>query len=170
MAGLTWYYVLVADLQQPYQMSVAELPPSHSVKPKTHFPLSVAVRYTLDGKVVQAVNLSGANPLTIDECGRDDFQYWVIAPLVCDMDGVLLGELDKVVTASEARIVSIALSEHEDGNVCTIKVRGVPGETVHMTTFGVKAPGAFTADCVIAADGTAEIQIKSIFSRIKCAH
>ena len=151
-------------------MSAAELPPSLATKPRTDFPPSIAARYTLDGRVVEVVNFGDTNSLVIDKCGRADFQFWLIAPRICDLDGVLLGELDKIVTVSETRIESIVPSEFRDGNVCTVSMRGVPGETVHMTTYGFTASEAVTTSCLVAADGKVEMQITGDWSTISCTH
>lgn len=151
-------------------MSATELPPSLATKPRIDFPPSVVARYTLDGQVIEAVNFSNTNSLVIDKCGRSDFQYWLIAPMICNLNGVLLGELDKIVTVSEARIASITLSESRDGNVCTIAMRGSPGETVHMTTYGITTSEAVTTSCVVGADGGAEMQIKGDIGTVSCTH
>ncbi len=68
----------------------------------------------------------------------------------------ILGELEKVVTFSETRFVSIYTGGSGTYGVSMV---GVPGEVVYVTLF--KAPTALTAKCVISASGTAQLDVPS---------
>ena len=160
ISGLTWYYILAADLQDKYDMSLTELPPSRSVKPKTSFPESIAFRYNLRGTVSDTVFdvtkiSSNKDNLSIKECGRDDFQYWSIAPVLPIVNAALLGELDKVVNIAEQRILTVILY----GDAYVVKLRGAPGERVTMWSYGIKKNSVQTITCTIAADGMSTLAI-----------
>ena len=165
VSGYTWYYVLAVDNKDKYDLKPTELPPSESVKPKSSFPESVALQYNLDGTIkpgyVSIKDNSGNIPL--DTCGRDNFEYWVIAPVFPGTGGALLGELDKIVSVADKRILTIIVL----GDTYVIKLRGAPGETVNMSTFDMKSGRVKTAVCMIGSDGTGSF-VFSDASNISC--
>lgn len=90
----------------------------------------------------------------------DDFAVWSLAPI--ERNGwSLLGELDKWVGASSARIVSVDAHEKGPRGGITVTMRGVEGETI---TVGFADPDgdvrivncAFGIEAIIqiASDGS----------------
>lgn len=129
-----------------------ELPPSRFHKPQTSFPESLAFQYTLDGKLRRNIVHIKANTdlIPLKKCGRSDFEYWIIAPVFPGAGGALLGELNKIVTISEQRVLTVI--KFEDTYV--VKLRGAPNETVKMSTYDFSTSKIVTVNCTIAADGT----------------
>ena len=154
MTQWTWYHILAAEITDTYKLTAAELPPSHSVFPKSDFPSSVAFRKDLTGKVIEVVNFTSSSSLTIEPCGRQDFKYWTIAPLLEGTGMAILGELDKVITVSETRFKSIS----RFGSVYVISLVGAPGETVPITVYTVTGTAAVVT-CKMSSGGTAVLHI-----------
>ena len=165
VSGYTWYYILAVDNKDKYDLKPTELPPSKSVKPKSSFPESVALQYNLDGTIkpgfVSIKDNSGKIPL--DTCDRDNFEYWVIAPVFPGTGGALLGELDKIVSVADKRILTIIVL----GDEYVMKLRGAPGETVNMSTFDMNSGRVKTAVCTIGSDGTGTFAFSDA-SNISC--
>lgn len=158
----TWYYILTAELTSPYSMSPTELPPSHSTFPATSFPKSIAFQYTLDKKVTDMADIGSDMKLEVAECGKSDFQYWVIAPHF--PNGLaLLGELDKVTTVSEARFGPPVII----GDEVSMAVNGVPTENVSVTFYDVNKKTTMNVACTISDSGTNQVRASS--SGISCA-
>ena len=151
---MTWYYILAAELTSSYSMSASELPPSHSTFPATSFPRSIAFQYTLNRTVTKTADFGSDTKLDVEECGKSDFQYWVIAP--CLPNGIaLLGELDKVTTVSEVRFSDFVVSDSD----VTMKVNGVPTEQVSVTLYDVNKKKTMEISCTISDSGTNTLSV-----------
>ena len=159
----TWYYILTGDLASPYTLTAKELPPSHSTFPATSLPgPTVAFRYTLDGNISELVNF-GSNTsygpdtvLNIAQCGKSDFQYWVIPPFL-PVGYTLLGELNKITPVSEQRFSDITVGD----DTVTVKVNGVPTEEVPITVYDNSAKKTQVIECTISESGTNMLVIGS---------
>ncbi len=90
-------------------------------------------------------------PLT--KCGRDDFQYWAVAPVFPGTGGAFLGELNKIMSVSAQRVLTVI----KFGNTYVVKLRGAPGEVVYMSTYDLKSSKIVTANCTMASDGTGAV-------------
>ena len=159
---MTWYYILGADVSSDYSMPLTDLPPSHSLKPMTAFPQSIAVQYDISGAVSKPVMISGKTDpsevmLPISKCSTTDFQYWLIAPVLPKVQMALLGDLSKVVSMSEQRVLTVI----EFGTTYVVKLRGVPGEKVTMTTMGYTTGKMAAFPATIGQDGVGTIAISS---------
>ena len=152
--GVTWYYILAAELTSSYSMAANELPPSQSTFPVTSFPKSFAFQYTLDKTVTKTADFGSDTKLDVAQCGKSDFQYWVIAPYFSN-GFALLGELDKVTTVSEARFSDFVTSEDD----VTMKVSGVPTEEVSVTFYDMKNKKTVVISCTISDYGTNQISL-----------
>lgn len=137
--------VLGAELVSPYNVSLGELPlpPSGVAKAKEY----VAFQPSFSGKISAAMNVT---TLALPACGRADYQYWVLAPVVLD-ELVFLGEVGKVVSVSETRFKSIAYS----ANAVSVTMVGTAGEMVTMAvTIGSKSmDGLYYFTCKIPSSG-----------------
>ena len=159
---MTWYYILGADINTDYSMPLTDLPPSHSLKPKTAFPQSIAVQYSISGNVSKVVTIDGKTDpsmvmLSLSKCGTADFQYWLIAPVLPKVQMALLGDLSKVVSVSEQRVVTVI----EFGGTYVVKLRGAPGEMVTMTAMDYSTEKTATFSATIGQDGVGAIAIAS---------
>ena len=147
----TWYYILAAELTSSYSMSASELPPSHSLFPAT---LAIAFQYSLNKTVTKMTEFGSNMKLEVAECGKSDFQYWVIAPYF--PNGIaLLGELNKVTTVSETRFGHPVIN----GNEVTIMVNGVPKETVSVTFYDGSKDSTIEVLCPINDSGTNRLHV-----------
>ena len=135
-------------------MSANELPPSHSTFPATSFPKSVAFQYTLDKAVTKTVDFGSDTKLNVAQCGKSDFQYWVIAPYFSN-GYALLGELDKVTPVSEARFSGFVTSEDD----VVMMISGVPTEQVSVTFYDMKNQKTVVIACTISDFGTNQLSI-----------
>ena len=156
LAGLTWYYIVAAEIASPYELKAQELPPSRTTFPKTSFPLSLAFRYNLKGTILQAQNFTSFSTISIPTCDRTDFLYWVIAPVLPGNGVALLGELNKVVTVSETRFQNIVVYDSRD---FILNIVGDPGETVTLSTYLILLGKLNTASCQITEYGTASYRV-----------
>ena len=86
--------------------------------------------------------------LNISQCGKVDFQYWVIPPYLSH-GLILLGELNKIVPVSEARFGDIIITADD----VMVKVNGVPTEKVPITVYSMSTSKAKIVDCTISASG-----------------
>ena len=152
----TWYYVLTADLASPYTLTAKELPPSRSTFPATTLPFpTIAFRYTLDGNITEIVKFGTQlsfgpdTALNIAQCGKSDFQYWVIPPYI-PFGFSLLGELNKITPVSEQRFSDIIISD----DYVKVKVNGVPGEKVYVTVYENNVNVTQVMECTISESGT----------------
>ena len=94
--------------------------------------------------------------LEVDQCGKSDFQYWVIAPYF--LNGyALLGELDKITTVSEARF-SDFVSEGDD---IMMKVSGTPTEEVSVTFYDMNSDKAVMISCTIGDSGVNQLSLSA---------
>ena len=136
-------------MQTDYQLHLTELPPSQSVKPQSFFPPALAIQYTLDGTISRTSILNeNTDYLLISKCGRSDFQYWMIAPLLPNTNIALLGELDKVVTVSEQRVLTIMTI----GSTFIVRLRGAPMEIINMSVIDTNSK-LNSIQCTITSDG-----------------
>ena len=87
--------------------------------------------------------------LNITQCGKSDFQYWVIPPLF-PIGYTLLGELNKITPVSEQRFSDITISD----DTVTVKVNGVPTEKVPITVYDNSAKKTHVIECTISESGT----------------
>lgn len=157
IAGFTWYYIVAADITAPYNLMPSELPPSSTTFPKTSLPLSLAFRYDLKGDIYEAKNFTSYSSISIPICGRNDFQYWAVAPWLPGTEVAFVGELDKVVSVSESRIQNIV---HVNGEY-HIHIVGAPGETVKMTVYRILMDTSSTVTCQVSSFGAASLHITS---------
>ena len=158
------YYILVADLQGAYKLKPHELPPTKAVQPKTNWPYYVAFSYELGGKVTNQLNVTTKDSsIPLAPCGRSDFQYWVLSPIITSFDTVILGELDKIVTFSHTRFIDVTLRN----DVIMIYMIGAPGETVNVSFMNALTQDTATTQCVVGADGTATMK-GSIYNTFTC--
>ena len=107
MSSWTWYHILAADVADPYTLVPGDLPPSSSTFPASSFPKMLVFAYGIDEIVTSIVEFSDSMPLTVPKCGRGDFHYWTVAPVIENTGMVLLGDLTKVISISETRFVQI---------------------------------------------------------------
>ena len=135
--------ILGAEISSPYSVSLGELPlpPSGATKAKEY----VAFQHSFSGKISSAMNVT---TLEVPACGRSDYQYWILAPVVLD-ELVFLGEMEKVVSLSETRFKSIAYSAN------TVEMAGTAGEMVTVgATIGSKSTeGLKYFTCKIPSSG-----------------
>ena len=152
----TWYYIFTGDLSSPYTLTAKELPSTHSTFPASSLPApTIAFQYFLDGnvtKITQFGTPSDFGPdtkLNISQCGKVDFQYWVIPPYLMTHGLVLLGELNKIVPVSEARFSDIVITADD----VMVKVNGIPTEKVPVTVYSMSANKVWVVDCIISESG-----------------
>ena len=160
MKWLTWYHVIAAALNGDYALAAAELPPSRFSFPGTSFPTSVAFQHTLDGKVTTVLDFTASSKLMISKCGKTDFQYWTIAP-VLDNGWALLGELNKILTISETRFPDIEVRDPSDQQYLVV-LQGVAGEIVPVTLYNPKEKKTVTVSCTVGPAGTAVLLIPDL--------
>ena len=144
-------------------MSASELPPSHSTFPMSSFPKSIAFQYTLDKTVTRTVDFSSDSKLDVAQCGKSDFQYWVIAPYFSN-GYALLGELNKITSVSEARFSDIVTS----GDTVTIKISGVPTEEVSVTFYDMTNKKMEVVSCTISDSGVNQVTVDGSGSTASC--
>ena len=143
---------MAADLTEDYALTGSELPPSRHTFPASAMD-HVAFQYDVrTGKVFGIETVSSSTSITLEKCGKNDFKYVVMAPLL--QGGVaLFGELNKFVTVSETRFPSV---DHT-GERSFATVVGVPSETVTVTVYD--GQNTVTVDCVIGDSGRADLAI-----------
>ena len=91
-----------------YTLPPADLPPSSSIFPASSFPGMLAFTYRIDGVVTSVTEFSDEKPLAVPKCGRGDFRYWLVAPVIPYLNIALLGDLTKVISVSETRFTQIS--------------------------------------------------------------
>lgn len=112
------------------------------------------------------MNFTNYSRISIPICGRDDFQYWTIAPVLPYTEAAFIGELDKVVSVSESRVQHI--DKVYDGY--NIHLIGAPGENVKMSIFRFLMDKiAYTVTCKISSLGTALLRITENGYNANCA-
>lgn len=115
---------------------------------------TIAFQYTLDGTVTRVTefgSLSNFGPdttLNISQCGKTDFQYWVIPPYF-PFGYTLMGELNKITPVSEQRFSDVILND----DVVMVKVSGVPGEKVPVTVYSTFTKKPQVINCTISESG-----------------
>lgn len=145
--------ILGVDLVSPYTVSLGELPlpPSGAAKAKEY----VAFQPHFSGKVSAAMNVTS---LAVPACGRADYQYWVLAPVVQD-SVVFLGEMGKVVSVSGTRFQSITYTK----GAANVAMAGAPGEmvTVAATNGSKSMTGLQYFTCSIPSSGMTTLSVPS---------
>ena len=139
-------------------MPLTDLPPSSSLKPRTYFPQSVAVQYDLLGVVSALVKIPGGSTsqhLTLSHSTKRNFQYWLIAPVLPKVQKALLGDLSKVVSMSEQRVLTIM----DIGAKYVVQLRGAPGEIVTMMAIDYYTSEVVKFVATIGQDGMGSITI-----------
>lgn len=101
-------------------------------------------------------DFGSSTPLNIDQCGKSDFQYWVIAPYFPN-GFALLGELNKITPVSAARFSDITVTDSD----VTMKVNGVPKESVPVTLYDMKNKKSMVVTCTIGDAGTNKFSLAS---------
>ncbi len=150
----SWYYVMAADLEEDYAMAIIELPPTHNTFPRSYMKALVFQYDVRTGQVSTIEEVTTNSAITVSKCGKSDFKYMVIAPIL--PNGVaLLGELNKFITVSETRFVDISVS----GDRVFATLSGDPAEKVSVTVYNSTQPS--TIDCVIGANGYATLMVQS---------
>ena len=155
VAGLTWYYVLVADLKKSAYIMGQDLPPSKNYKPRSDYGLFVAARCDLNGNCFDGQNFTGGSAIRAPRTSPQDFQYWIIAPFLPGLGTAVFGELDKIVTMSETRFTDITYS----GNEYVFTVAGAPGEVVTLSIFGYYTRTMSRVSCKVPDVGTVDIHL-----------
>lgn len=149
---MSWYFVMAAEVKEDYAFSLSELPPTRGTFPATFMK---AISFTYDirtGDVSSIGDVTTSSVLTIRKCGKNDFMYMVIAPYL--PNGVaVLGELNKFVTVSETRFLSLDVT----GDRVFARIAGVPSEKVSITLSNQTT--IWTTDCVIGDTGFADLSI-----------
>ena len=150
----SWYYVMAADLQEDYAMAITELPPTRNTFPQTYMK-AVAFQYDVrTGKVLNIQDVTSTSQITVSKCGKSDFKYMVIAPIL--PNGVaLLGELSKFITVSETRFVDLDTSTE----LTSVSLFGVPSEKVTVTLYNTTSAAYSMVDCVIDTNGYATLSM-----------
>ena len=145
--------VLGVELVSSYTVSLGELPlpPGGAVKAKD----SVAFKPSFSGKISAAEHVTS---LAVSACGRADYQYWVLAPVVLD-SVVLLGEMGKVVSVSETRFKSVTNTT----DAVNVTMAGTAGEMVTVAaTVGTKSmAGVRYFTCPIPSSGVTTLSVPS---------
>ena len=141
-----------------YVLTAKELPPSRFTFPASSLPgPTSAFQYALDGTVTKIVEFGTEDDfgpdtkLSISQCGKSDFQYWMIPPNQTSNGVTLLGELNKIVPVSAARFSDIILSDND----VMVKVNGVPSEKVPVTLYNKSTHDdkIQVVDCTISESG-----------------
>ena len=115
-------------------MTVSQLPPSSSIKPRSSFPHYIAASVKLSTFPSSVITLSSIHDvIPLPACGKKDFGYWMISPVLTGINVALFGELDKVMAVSEQRFSSIV----SDGGNYVVEVAGVKNEDVHLWSYDV---------------------------------
>lgn len=145
---------MAADLKEDYALSGWELPPSRHTFPASAMS-HVAFQYDIrTGKVFGIETVSSSTSITLEKCGKDDFKYVVMAPML--RGGVaLFGELNKFVAVSETRFPSV----DQAGGRSFATVVGVASEVVTVTVYD--GENTVTVDCVIGDSGRADLAISN---------
>lgn len=155
MAGLTWYYVLVADLKKNAYILGQDLPPSSNYKPRSDYGLFVAARCDLNGNCFDGQNFTGGSSIRASATTPQDFQYWIIAPFLPGLGTAVFGELNKIVTMSETRFTDITFA----GSEYIFTVTGTPGEIVTLSIFGYYTRTMSRISCKVSSAGTINIHL-----------
>ena len=143
-----------------------EFPSCSAYKPQTVYPESVALQYNLDGSIRgKAVHIT-KNPdiIPLKKCGRDDFEYWLVAPVLPGTGVAFLGELTKILSVSEQRVLTVI----KFGDTFVVKLRGAPGENVYISTYDVKSSKITTVTSTMDPDGTGAVAVSAtgVLSRL----
>lgn len=161
VSRFSWYYILTGDLASSYVLTAKELPPSHFTFPSSSLPgPTVAFQYTLDGSVTKIQefgspqNFGPDTKLNITQCGKSNFQYWVIPPYLT-AEFVLLGELNKITPVSEVRFGDITINDDD----IMVKVNGVPSEKVPVTVYNKLTNKIQVLNCTISMSGTNRLSL-----------
>ena len=113
--------------------------------------------------VTKTVDFGSDTKLDVAQCGKSDFQYWVIAPYFSN-GFALLGQLDKVTSVSEARFSDIVTS----GDAVTMKVNGVPTEEVSVTFYDMNSKKPVVVPCTISDSGINQVTVADSGSTLSC--
>eukprot|EP00908_Phaeocystis_cordata_P008464 Transcript_19140.p3 GENE.Transcript_19140~~Transcript_19140.p3 ORF type:complete len:353 (-),score=104.70 Transcript_19140:44-1102(-) len=110
-----------------------------------------------------ACRVERAGPPTLRRCGSADFQLWSLAPLEAD-GWSLLGEVNKWVGVSPARVRSIEVVRRHSGNASlVVAVRGAPGELVALAFAPpARTSGAWAAavvECTVPSSGALVVAV-----------
>ena len=105
------------------------------------------------------VDFSSSSSITINTCGRSDFQYWTVAPILEGTGMALLGELNKIVTVSETRFRSIS----KFGSDHVVSLVGAPGENVELSVYDTQDKTTKVVACNMSSSGTAILHIPQLW-------
>lgn len=155
---MTWYYVMAAQLEEDYALSASELPPSQNTYPGSRMNhIAFQYDYTLEDEALSNIEkLTSSNFITIGKCGKKNFKYIVVAPIL--QNGMaLFGELNKFVTVSETRFLEV----DQTGPHAFATVVGVPSEIVTLTIYTGKGTSTYTFPCYIGDSGRANLVISA---------
>ena len=86
----------------------------------------------LDKFITKTAEFGSDTKLNVAQCGKYDFQYWVIAPYFSS-GYALLGEVDKVTSVSEAHFSDIVNSGDEV--MMKVSLRVCSRRKYHAVTF-----------------------------------
>lgn len=151
---MTWYYVMAAQLEADYALSGSELPPSQNTFPGSRLKHMVFQYDVHTGEAFGIENLTSDSSITVGKCGKADFKYFVVTPLL-ENGMALFGELNKFVTVSETRFIHV----DQTGSRTFATMRGVPSEVVKVTVYNGK--DTVTVNCVIGDSGYADLAISA---------
>ena len=86
-----------------------------------------------------------------------------MAPVFPGTGGAFLGELTKILSVSEQRVLTVI----KFGDTYVVKLRGAPGEVVYMSTYDLKSAKIITAKCTMASDGTGAVSFNDV-AKLSC--
>lgn len=153
--------MLVAELNNAFVLLQQDFPPSKSYFPQSDFASVpfVAFQHDLNGVVKRMERIPSLSlPFFVQPCNRSDFQYWTIAPVFNDIEMVLIGEMNKVLTVSETRFQRIEYFE----NSYIVHMEGAPGEIVDISVYDYKSD-IKTVNCQFSSSGTTVLRLPELF-------
>lgn len=149
--------MLTANVSKAYDGFVAsQLPPSASVKPQSYLPpyIGVSTRLGQYSNGILTLN-SNDDVIPIPSCGKENFQYWVLAPVLPGINAVVFGELNKVVAVSVQRFSNMSIH----GDTYVLEVNGAQGETITLYTYNIEKKTVQQESCSFTTAGVKEVII-----------
>ena len=134
----------MANLLEKYDLTMTQLPPSSTVKPLSSFPRYVAANVRLNSVLSTSILSDSTSSITLSPCNENDFQFWILAPVLPGSNVALFGELQKVVTVSEQRFVSFTSVSNE----FEFSIKGVNDEDIMLWAYSITDRSIHTTQCV----------------------
>lgn len=146
----TYVHVLVADVAQPFSLSVADVV---SAGADGHASLAqsflVVENSNASAAAPTTVSFSSSRPLSVPACGRTDFRLFHAAPTLAN-GWTLLGEVAKWLPVSAAR-VRIVRASSDSGGAVHATIVGAAGEKVTLW-FADPSGTVSSTTCVVGDD------------------